>query len=178
MVTNGALGNHVDSAKKGSRRLHTATMAGLSPGTLPRTIPTAPSRRWRCSICLTGPNDIEFSGERKRVRCNEGLGAVLVDADDWMEELLEASVVLEGCVRRRIDFLCKRLTHDLVSIEQPAEPRLTRPLRLRGVGYDNAGRLAVPGYDRCDLLTGVGALAPAMNADEHGSAELRMALAP
>jgi hypothetical protein len=24
---------------------------------------------------VAGPNDIEFSGERKRARCNEGLGA-------------------------------------------------------------------------------------------------------
>jgi hypothetical protein len=29
-----------------------------------------------------GPNDIEFSGERKRVRCNEGLGGSRKREDD------------------------------------------------------------------------------------------------
>jgi hypothetical protein len=30
---------------------------------------------WHCdTFVLPGPNDIEFSGERKRVRCNEVLG--------------------------------------------------------------------------------------------------------
>jgi hypothetical protein len=30
--------------------------------------------RERFTWCSSLPNDIEFSGERKRVRCNEGLG--------------------------------------------------------------------------------------------------------
>jgi hypothetical protein len=33
-------------------------------------------RRRRLRMLISRPNDIEFSGERKRVRCNEGLGGV------------------------------------------------------------------------------------------------------
>ena len=36
----------------------------------------------RVPIVLGPPNDIEFSGERKRVRCNEGLAAV----DGWSDK--------------------------------------------------------------------------------------------
>src|SRR5450631_4643562 len=39
------------------------------------TIPTFHSPEPVTSLCVTH-NDIEFSGERKRVRCNEGLGRV------------------------------------------------------------------------------------------------------
>ena len=45
------------------------------------TRPAVPSERNRCrrsdSFSFERSNDIEFSGERKRVRCNEGLGGTL-----------------------------------------------------------------------------------------------------
>jgi hypothetical protein len=106
---------------------------------------------------LPVPNDIEFSGERKRVRCNEGLGS------RWRFALWNGvdDILTQGAGRA---FREKLVEKGMASLWLQGQEGLIGPERTF-----NAGKVCVDTFARCaGMLDDVGTGRERQLSDEFG----------